>query len=163
MRLHGYKFTRLKGVHPDNEYANSGEFVTAAMRDWIVKCEQKLARLVTCAVACACFAPSAHAFSLDDTQSVSFWEMVITVTVISAFFASVLIWIYSAHRRLKLRQRRRAKFASAALNNLPHGIVMVDAWRRIVFCNDTDYLKRARRESPAGLGHGQADTGVPLR
>jgi diguanylate cyclase (GGDEF)-like protein/PAS domain S-box-containing protein len=108
----------------------------APMQDWIVKCEQKLARFATGVVAYAGVVPSASAFSLDDVQPVSFWEMILAVGVTSAFFTSVLLWIYSAHRRLKLRQRRRAKFASAALNNLPHGIVMVDAWRRMVFCND---------------------------
>lgn len=108
----------------------------AAMQDWIGKCEQKLARLVTYIVACACVAPSASALSLDDAATISTWELAGAIAVVSAFFASVLIWIYSANRRLKLRQRRRATFASAALNNLPHGIVMVDARRRMVFCND---------------------------
>ena len=108
----------------------------AAMQEWIVECEQKLARLVTCALACACFAPSAYALDPHGTDPVSLWELFGTIGVISAFFASVLLWIYSAYRRLKLRQRRRAKFASSALNNLPHGIVMVDSRQRMVFCND---------------------------
>lgn len=108
----------------------------AVMQDRIVKCEQKLARLATCVVACLGFAPSAHAFSFDDAPAVAFWELILAVGVVSAFFTSILLWIYSANRRVKLRQRRRAKFATAALNNLPHGIVMVDARRRMVFCND---------------------------
>jgi diguanylate cyclase (GGDEF)-like protein/PAS domain S-box-containing protein len=123
-------------VPPDNAIAKSGKSVMAAMQVWIGKCEQKLARLVTRAIACACFVPSAYAADPDVASPISLWNLIGTVGVLSAFFTSVLIWIYSAHRRLKLRQRRRAKFASAALNNLPHGIAMVDARRRMVFCND---------------------------
>jgi diguanylate cyclase (GGDEF)-like protein/PAS domain S-box-containing protein len=131
-----YKFTRLKGVHPDNEYANSGKIVMAAMQDWIVKCERGLALFVTCAVASVCLAPSGYAFNLSEATPEMLWEVVVSIGVLAAFFASILLWVYSAHRRLKLRQRRRAKFASAALNNMPHGIIMVDSRRRMVFCND---------------------------
>ncbi len=108
----------------------------AVMQDWIVRCERRLAGLAAIIAASACVAPSSHAFSLTDTSAVTNWELAVGVGVLSAFFTSILLWIYSAHRRLRLRQRRRAKFASAALNNLPHGIVMVDSRQRMVFCND---------------------------
>jgi diguanylate cyclase (GGDEF)-like protein/PAS domain S-box-containing protein len=123
-------------VQPDNEYANSGKFVMAAMQDWIAKCERSLARLCVCVAAPACLPPAAHALDLTEPRTVALWELLASAGALAAFFASILVWIYSAHRRLKLRQRRRAKFASSALNNLPHGIVMVDALQRMVFCND---------------------------
>jgi diguanylate cyclase (GGDEF)-like protein/PAS domain S-box-containing protein len=108
----------------------------AVMQDWIVRCERHLAGLAAIIAASAGVVPSSHAFSLTDTSAVTNWELAVGVGVLTAFFTSILLWIYSAHRRLRLRQRRRAKFASAALNNLPHGIVMVDSRQRMVFCND---------------------------
>src|SRR4029077_6784427 len=67
---------------------------------------------------------------------------------VSAFFAAVILWIHSAHRRFRLRERRKSKFASSALNNLPHGIVMFDARRHMVFCNDRylDIYRLSRSE-----------------
>ena len=66
----------------------------AVMQDWIVRCEQKLARAATVVAACVCFVPSAHAFSLDETQSVSLWELIIAICVVAAFFTSVLSLIH---------------------------------------------------------------------
>ncbi|MDQ8726927.1 EAL domain-containing protein [Bradyrhizobium sp. LHD-71] len=106
------------------------------MQDWIVRYERSLAGLVTCIGASVWFSSAAHAFDLARSYTLTIWELIAAAGILAAFFVSVLIWIYSAHRRLKLRQRRRAKFASSALNNMPHGIVMVDARRRMVFCND---------------------------
>ena len=108
----------------------------AVMQDWIAKCERDLARLFVCAAAPACLTSAAHAFDLTASHTLMLWELIASAAVLAAFFVSVLFWLYSAHRRLKLRQRRRAKFASSALNNLPHGIVMIDSRRRMVFCND---------------------------
>jgi len=123
-------------VQPDNDYANSGKIVMAAMQDWIAKCERGLARLCVCVAAFACLASAAHALDLTETHTITLWELIASAGILAAFFVSILIWIYSAHRRVRLRQRRRAKFASSAMNNMPHGIMMADAQRRMVFCND---------------------------
>ena len=110
--------------------------VMAVMQDWIVKCERSLALIMACAAACLCVLPSCHAFDLNGSDPVQLWELAVSIAVVSAFFAAVVLWIYSAHRRFRLRERRKTKFASSALNNLPHGIVMFDSRRHMVFCND---------------------------
>lgn len=123
-------------MHRDNERANPGPFFTAAMQDRIVKAEQKLAALAACVIAFACHAQPALAFDLNEPSPLLLWELTVTACVLALFFSSILLWIYSVHRRLKLRQRNRAKFTSSALNNMPHGIIMVDAENRMAFCND---------------------------
>jgi diguanylate cyclase (GGDEF)-like protein/PAS domain S-box-containing protein len=123
-------------VQPDNGYANSGTIVTAAMQDWVVKSERRLAALVAFIATSACLALPANALDLTRPHTVMLWELIASAGLLAGFFASIVLWIYSANRRLRLRQRRRAKFASSALNNMPHGIVMIDAHRRMVFCND---------------------------
>jgi diguanylate cyclase (GGDEF)-like protein/PAS domain S-box-containing protein len=81
-------------------------------------------------------ASAAHALDFTEPHTLMLWELIASAAILAGFFVSILVWIYSAHRRLRLRQRRRARFASSALNNLPHGIIMVDSRRRMVFCND---------------------------
>jgi PAS domain-containing protein len=44
--------------------------------------------------------------------------------------------LFSALRRARHANIRRAAFVSGALNSLTIGIVMIDARKRIVFCND---------------------------
>ncbi|MEI4572970.1 PAS-domain containing protein, partial [Klebsiella pneumoniae] len=48
----------------------------------------------------------------------------------------VALWIHSALRRTRRAQLRRNAFISSAMNNLNQGVVMTDAQRRIIFCND---------------------------
>jgi diguanylate cyclase (GGDEF)-like protein/PAS domain S-box-containing protein len=125
-------------VHRENEYANSGNFVTAAMQDSIVKSGQKLATLVAClAASMSTTQPAqAQAFDFGAPSPVLLWELTATLCLFALFFSAVFLWVYAINRRLRLRQRQRTKFASAALNNMPHGIIMVDSQRRVAFCND---------------------------
>jgi diguanylate cyclase (GGDEF)-like protein/PAS domain S-box-containing protein len=64
------------------------------------------------------------------------WEALIGGIVVSAFMAAIALWIHSALRRSKRSQLRRNAFVSSAMNNLNQGVVMTDAQRRIIFCND---------------------------
>ncbi|TYL97020.1 EAL domain-containing protein [Bradyrhizobium rifense] len=64
------------------------------------------------------------------------WEALIGGIVICAFLAAIALWIQSALRRSKRLQLRRNAFVSSAMNNLNQGVVMTDAQRRIIFCND---------------------------
>ena len=59
----------------------------------------------------------------------------------------------SALRKVKRAQLRRNAFVSSALNNLSHGVVMTDAQKRIVFCNNR-YLEiygLARSDIPKNM------------
>jgi diguanylate cyclase (GGDEF)-like protein/PAS domain S-box-containing protein len=79
------------------------------------------------------FAPTSYAGSADPNMV---WEMLIAGVVVSSFLAAVALWVQSALRKVKRLQLRRNAFVSSALNHLSHGVVMTDAQKRIVFCND---------------------------
>jgi diguanylate cyclase (GGDEF)-like protein/PAS domain S-box-containing protein len=79
------------------------------------------------------FAPTSYVGSADPN---TIWEMLIGGIVVSAFLAAIALWILSALRKVKRSQLRRNAFVRSALNNLSHGVVMTDASKRIVFCND---------------------------
>jgi diguanylate cyclase (GGDEF)-like protein/PAS domain S-box-containing protein len=79
------------------------------------------------------FAPTSYVGSADPN---TIWEMLIGGIVVSAFLAAIALWILSALRKVKRSQLRRSAFVRSALNNLSHGVVMTDASKRIVFCND---------------------------
>ncbi|MGY0571838.1 sensor domain-containing protein [Bradyrhizobium sp. RDM12] len=64
------------------------------------------------------------------------WEALIGGVVVCALLAAIALWIHSALRRSKRSQLRRNAFVSSAMNNLNQGVVMTDAQRRIIFCND---------------------------
>src|SRR6266571_1699671 len=100
------------------------------------------------AVVCltAAVAPSASAWAVSESFSPTsyvgsadpslIWEMLIGGIVVSSFLAAVALSVLSALRKVKRSQLRRNAFISSALNNLTHGVVMTDARKRIVFCND---------------------------
>lgn len=79
------------------------------------------------------FAATDYAGSADPNL---IWEMLIGGVAVCAFLAAIALWIDSALRRFKRAQLRRNAFVSSALNNLNQGVVMTDAQKRIVFCND---------------------------
>ncbi|WP_027532478.1 EAL domain-containing protein [Bradyrhizobium sp. WSM3983] len=88
-------------------------------------------------------APSrAHADSLvppsylGNLDSNLIWEALIGGVVVCAFLAAIVLSIHSALRRSTRSQLRRNAFVSSAMNNLNQGVVMTDAQRRIIFCND---------------------------
>lgn len=64
------------------------------------------------------------------------WEALIAVIVVCSFLAAIALWIHSSLRRARRLQLRRNAFISSAMNNLNQGVVMTDAQRRIIFCND---------------------------
>ena len=87
----------------------------------------------------------ARAFALSDSLSAPafdkldpnvVWEALIGGIVVCALLAAVALWIHSSLRRTRRSQLRRSAFISSAMNNLNQGVVMTDAERRIMFCND---------------------------
>ncbi|MBR0850175.1 EAL domain-containing protein [Bradyrhizobium diazoefficiens] len=64
------------------------------------------------------------------------WEGLIGGIVLCSLLAAAVLWIHSALRRARRLQLRRNAFVSSAMNNLNQGVVMTDAQRRIMFCND---------------------------
>lgn len=79
------------------------------------------------------FAPPSYLGKLDPNL---IWEALIGGIVVCAFLAAIALWIHSSLRRTKRLQLRRNAFVSSAMNNLNQGVVMTDAQRRIMFCND---------------------------
>src|SRR5450631_3055515 len=79
------------------------------------------------------FSPSGYVGSADPNM---IWEMLIGGIVVSSFLAAIALWVLSALRKAKRSQLRRNAFVRSALNNLSQGVVMTDAEKRIVFCND---------------------------
>ncbi|NGX95618.1 MAG: EAL domain-containing protein [Candidatus Afipia apatlaquensis] len=77
---------------------------------------------------------SATALEISNTALV--WQVAMGGLVVAAFLAAVILWVSTALRRARHSNIRRAAFVSSALNSLTTGIVMVDARKRIVFCND---------------------------
>ncbi|MBR0685768.1 EAL domain-containing protein [Bradyrhizobium manausense] len=106
----------------------------------------------SCAYANSLFPPS-HLGDVDPNLA---WEALIGGVVICAFLVAIALWIHSALRRSKRSQLRRNAFVSSAMNNLNQGVVMTDAQRRIIFCNDR-YLEiygLTRSDLRAGMnGH----------
>jgi diguanylate cyclase (GGDEF)-like protein/PAS domain S-box-containing protein len=99
------------------------------------------------AVVClASMAAPAHAFVLTDSLAAPsyfdkldpnlIWESLIAGIVVCAFLAAIALWIHASLRRTRRSQLRRNAFISSAMNNLNQGVVMTDAQRRIIFCND---------------------------
>ncbi|MBJ7403868.1 MAG: EAL domain-containing protein [Bradyrhizobium sp.] len=88
----------------------------------------------------------ARAFAASDSLAVPgdlarldpgvIWETLIAGIVLCSFLAAIVLWIHSWLRRSKRSQLRRNAFISSAMNNLNQGVVMTDAQRRIIFCND---------------------------
>ncbi|RZN08953.1 diguanylate cyclase [Bradyrhizobium genosp. SA-3] len=64
------------------------------------------------------------------------WEVLIAGIVVCSFLASIALWIHSSLRRTRRLQLRRNAFVSSAMNNLNQGVVMTNAQRRVIFCND---------------------------
>ena len=79
------------------------------------------------------FAPPSYIGSADPGM---IWQMLIGGIVVCAFLSAIGLWVLSALRKVKRAQLRRNAFVSSALNNLSHGVVMTDAQKRIVFCNN---------------------------
>jgi diguanylate cyclase (GGDEF)-like protein/PAS domain S-box-containing protein len=79
------------------------------------------------------FTPTSYIGSADPNVV---WEAVIGGVVVCGFVAAVTLWILSALRKAERSQLRKSAFVRSALNTLSHGVVMTDARKRIVFCNN---------------------------
>jgi PAS domain S-box-containing protein len=79
------------------------------------------------------FAPPNYVGSADPN---TIWIILLGGLVIASFLVAVGLWVVTALRKVKRSQLRRNAFISSALNNLNQGVVMTDAERRIIFCND---------------------------
>src|SRR3954454_3427840 len=79
------------------------------------------------------FAPPSYIGSIDPHF---LWEMLIGGIVGASFLAAIALWMTSALRKVRRSQLRRIAFVSSALNNLSQGVVMTDAQKRVVFCNN---------------------------
>ncbi|WP_035670799.1 EAL domain-containing protein [Bradyrhizobium liaoningense] len=99
------------------------------------------------AVACLAGAVTpARAFALSDSFAAPgdltkldpsvIWEALIAGIVVCSLLAAIALWIHSSLRRTRRLQLRRNAFVSSAMNNLNQGVVMTDAQRRVIFCND---------------------------
>jgi len=64
------------------------------------------------------------------------WEVLIGGIVVISFLASIVLWSTSAVRKIKRAEQRRNVLVGTALNNLGQGVVMLNAERKVVFCND---------------------------
>ena len=73
---------------------------------------------------------------IGGADPIMLWEMLIGGLVVVSFLAAILLWSTSALRKVKRAELRRNALVSTALNNLGQGIVMVNADRKVVFCND---------------------------
>src|ERR1700682_3517285 len=106
------------------------------------------ARAVLCLVAAliAILAPSADAGAVSDSFAPpnyvgsadpnTIWIILLGGLVIASFLVAIGLWGLAALHKVKRSQLRRNAFISSALNNLNQGVVMTDAERRIIFCND---------------------------
>ncbi|MBK3660247.1 EAL domain-containing protein [Bradyrhizobium diazoefficiens] len=79
---------------------------------------------------------SALSAYLDGLEPSLVWEAVICGAAFCGLLTATALWINSALHRARRSQLRRNAFVSSAMNNLNQGVVMTDAQRRIIFCND---------------------------
>src|SRR5438270_1031769 len=79
------------------------------------------------------FSPTSYIGAADPNM---IWELLIGGVVVCSFLVAVALWIHSSLRKVKRAQLRRNAFISSALNNLNHGVIMIDAQQQIVFCNN---------------------------
>src|SRR5215216_684423 len=96
-----------------------------------------LATAAPCGVAWAAapsagFVPASHIG--DDPNFV--WELLLGGIAAVSFLVAIGIWILAALRGAKSAQLRRSAFISSALNTLNQGVMMTNAQKRVVFCND---------------------------
>ncbi|HKH00404.1 MAG TPA: EAL domain-containing protein [Bradyrhizobium sp.] len=79
------------------------------------------------------FSPTSYIGAADPNL---IWELLIGGIVVCSFLVAIALWIHSSLRKVKRAQVRRNAFISSALNNLNHGVIMIDAQQQIVFCNN---------------------------
>jgi diguanylate cyclase (GGDEF)-like protein/PAS domain S-box-containing protein len=95
-----------------------------------------IACLVAIATPGAARAAEAAGTGIAAAGSQSTAELVFGGAVFVAFLVAITVWVASSLRRLQSQQASRNVMVSSALNHLGQGIVIVDADKRVVFCND---------------------------
>src|SRR3954468_16108208 len=126
------------------------------VRDGATRCAIALSSLV--AYVTAAFADETVG-APDPYDGHFIWHVVVGGLVAGAFTAAIVVWVATALRNVRHEQRRRNEFVGSALNHLGQGIVMLDAQKRVVFCNDRylEIYKLTRAEITKGI------TGAGLR
>src|SRR2546429_503517 len=79
------------------------------------------------------FAPASYVGEFDPNLV---WELLLGGIAVLSFLVAIGIWILTALRGAKSAQLRRSAFISSALNTLNQGVMMTNAQKRVVFCND---------------------------
>ena len=81
------------------------------------------------------------------------WEILLIGFAIFAFLAAIIVWVMSALQTARRANRRNMAFVNSALNRMTLGIVMVDANKRLTFCNDAylDLYGLSRSELRPGM------------
>ena len=105
------------------------------------------------AVPCSALAEQPAAVAERVVGSPFIWNVVIGGLVVGAFTTAIVFWVASALSKVQRQQQQRNEFVGSALNHLGQGIVMLDAQKRLVFCNDRylDIYKLTRAEVSRGM------------
>ncbi len=105
------------------------------------------------AVPCGALAERTAAPAEQGVTSHLIWNVVIGGLVVGAFTTAIVFWVAAALGNVQRQQRQRNEFVGSALNHLGQGIVMLDAQKRLVFCNDRylDIYKLTRAEVSLGM------------
>ncbi|NOJ46963.1 sensor domain-containing protein [Bradyrhizobium archetypum] len=84
-------------------------------------------------------APSAGFFPasyIGEFDSNLLWEFLLGGIALVSFLVAIGIWVLTALRGARSAQSRRCAFISSALNTLNQGVMITNAQKRVVFCND---------------------------
>lgn len=100
------------------------------------------------AAPCGAFADGMTAAAEQSVATYFIWNVIIGGLVVGAFTTAIVFWVATALSNVQRQQRQRNEFVGSALNHLGQGIVMLDAQKRLVFCNDRylDIYKLTRAE-----------------
>ena len=115
--------------------------------------------LLAACIACARVAEAAPVFVSDlfskPIEPGVMSELALGLFVLLTLLFSLVLWAFSAMRAAQWTQTKRNTMISSALNNLGQGVVIVNAQRKIVFCNDR-YLElySLSRADIAGISTG---------
>ena len=127
------------------------------VKNWATGCASVVACLCSAMRSATADIPTATAPGIGGAYHIS--EIVVGGLVVGAFVTAIVFWVASALRGVQHQQKQRNEFVGSALNHLGQGIVMLDAQRRVVFCNDRylEIYKLSRADITRGM------TGAGLR
>ncbi|RYX92008.1 MAG: EAL domain-containing protein [Bradyrhizobiaceae bacterium] len=127
------------------------------VKNWATGCASVVACLCSAMRSATADIPTATAPGIGGAYHIS--EIVVGGLVVGAFVTAIVFWVASALRGVQHQQQQRNEFVGSALNHLGQGIVMLDAQRRVVFCNDRylEIYKLSRADITRGM------TGAGLR